>query len=142
MDFVESSKAQWDGRYSWGDENQSTQGLNLDGTKIVTNYEQYMGSNTRTFGTHIVNEARFGYTRLFNSIGTYLAFNTDVVSAIGIPNFPGGAPVTWGIPNVTLIGYSSIGDSTQGPYANTNNTLQFLSNLPRLNANHPFRLSS
>src|SRR5690349_7335879 len=34
MDFVESSKSQWFGRYSWGDENQSSQGLNLSGTKI------------------------------------------------------------------------------------------------------------
>ena len=79
MDFVESAKSQWSGRYSWGDENQSNQGLTLDGTKIVTNYEQYMGSNTRTFSPNMVNEARFGYTRFFNSIGTFLAFNTDVV---------------------------------------------------------------
>ena len=107
MDFVESAKSQWAGRYSWGDENQANQGLTLDGTKIITNYEQYMGSNTRVITPNLVNEARFGYNRFFNSIGTYLAFNTDVVSQIGIPNFPGGAPVTWGIPNVTLIGYSS-----------------------------------
>src|SRR5205807_8136831 len=111
MDFVESSKSQWSGRYSWGDENQANQGLTLDGTKIVTNYEQYMGSNTRTITPNLVNEARFGYTRFFNSIGTLLAFNKDVVSQVGIPGFPGGDPVTWGIPNVTLIGYRSIGDS-------------------------------
>src|SRR5450432_786907 len=136
MDFIESSKSQWAGRYSWGDENQAQQGLTLDGTKIVTNYEQYMGSNTRTFSPDIVNEARFGYTRFFNSIGTYLAFNTDVVSQIGIPNFPGGIPVTWGIPNVTLIGYSSIGDSTEGPYANSNNSLQFIDNLSWIKGKH------
>ena len=51
MDFVESSKSQWSGRYSWGDENQASQGLTLDGTKIITNYEQYMGSNTRVITT-------------------------------------------------------------------------------------------
>ena len=142
MDFVESSKSQWTGRYSWGDENQSTQGLTLDGTKIITNYEQYMGSNTRTFTPNLVNEARFGYTRFFNSIGTYLAFNTDVVSQIGIPNFPGGAPVTWGIPNVTLINYSAIGDSTEGPYANNNNTLQFVDNLSWIKGKHTFRFGA
>lgn len=139
MDFVESSKSQWAGRYSWGDENQATEGLTLDGTKIVTNYEQYMGSNTRTFTPNIVNEARFGYTRFYNSIGTYLAFNTDVVSKIGIPNFPGGTPVTWGIPNITLLNYSSIGDSTEGPYANTNNSLQFIDNLSWIKGKHTFR---
>jgi hypothetical protein len=139
MDFVESSKSQWSGRYSWGDENQASQGINLDGTKIFTNYEQYMGSNTRTFTPNLVNEARFGYTRLFNSIGTYLAFTTDVVSQIGIPNFPGGPPVTWGIPNITLRNYSSIGDSTEGPYANNNNTLQLVDNLSWIRGKHTFR---
>jgi hypothetical protein len=142
MDFVESSKSQWAGRYSWGDENQSTQGLTLDGTKIITNYEQYMGSNTRVITPNLVNEARFGYNRFFNSIGTYLAFNTDVVSEIGIPNFPGGAPVTWGIPNVTLIGYSSIGDSTEGPYANNNTTMQFVNNLSWVRGKHAFRFGA
>ncbi len=142
MDFVESSKSQWAGRYSWGDENQASQGLTLDGTKILTNYEQYMGSNTRVITPNVVNEARFGYNRFFNSIGTYLAFNTDVVSQIGIPNFPGGAPVTWGIPNVTLIGYSSIGDSTEGPYANNNNTLQFVDNLSWVRGKHTLRFGA
>jgi Carboxypeptidase regulatory-like domain len=142
MDFIESSKSQWSGRYSWGDENQSSQGLTLDGTKIITNYEQYMGSNTRTFTPNLVNEARFGYTRFFNSIGTYLAFNTDVVSQIGIPNFPGGLPVTWGIPNITLANYNSIGDSTEGPYANMNNTLQFVDNLSWIKGKHTFRFGA
>ena len=49
MDYVESSKSTWAGRYSWGDENESSPGLNLNGTKLVTNLEQYMGSNTRVF---------------------------------------------------------------------------------------------
>ncbi|MDQ2900495.1 MAG: carboxypeptidase regulatory-like domain-containing protein [Acidobacteriota bacterium] len=139
MDFVESAKSQWAGRYSWGDENSSTEGLTLDGNKLITNYEQYMGSNTRTFTPNIVNEARFGYTRFFNSIGTFLAFNKDVVSTIGIPGFPGGAPVTWGIPNVTINNYSSIGDSTEGPYANNNNTLQFIDTLSWVRGKHTFR---
>ena len=43
MDFVESSKSQWTGRYSWGDENQASQGLSITGSKILTNYEQYLG---------------------------------------------------------------------------------------------------
>jgi len=34
FDFVESSKSQWMGRYNWGDENQSTQGINRAGTKV------------------------------------------------------------------------------------------------------------
>jgi hypothetical protein len=139
MDFVESPKSQWTGRYSWGDENQANQGLNLDGTKIITNYEQYMGSNTRTFTPNLVNEARFGYTRFFNSIGTYLAFGTDVSGSIGIPNFPKQLPVAYGIPNVTIVNFSSIGDSTEGPYANNNNSTQFIDTLSWIHGAHTFR---
>ena len=139
MDFVESSKSQWSGRYSWGDENQANTGINLDGTKTVTNFEQYMGSNTRTFTPSTVNEARFGYSRFFNSTGTYLAFTRDVVSEIGIPGLKGGDPVQWGIPNVTLINYSGIGDSTEGPYANDNNTVQFLDNFSWVHGKHTVR---
>jgi hypothetical protein len=139
MDFVQSPKSQWSGRYSWGDENQANQGLTLDGTKILTNFEQYMGSNTWAFSPTIVNEARYGYTRFFNSIGTYLAYTTDVVSAVGIPGLNPGAPVQWGIPNVTLNNYTAIGDSTEGPYANDNNTLQIVDNLSIIHGAHTFR---
>jgi hypothetical protein len=139
MDYVESAKSQWSGRYSWGDENQSSQGISLDGTKILTNVEEYMGSNTRMLSPNMVNEARYGYTRFFNSIGTFLAFQTDVVSQIGIPGLNPGDPVQWGIPNVTINNYASIGDTTEGPYANDNNTMQLADNLSIVHGKHTFR---
>ena len=139
MDYVESAKSQWSGRYSWGDENQSNQGISLDGTKILTNVEEYMGSNTRMLSPNMVNEARYGYTRFYNSIGTFLAFQTDVVSQIGIPGLNPGPPVQWGIPNVTLNNYSGFGDTTEGPYANDNNTLQLSDNLSIVHGKHTFR---
>jgi hypothetical protein len=140
MDFVESPKSQWAGRYSWGDENQSNTVLTLDGTKILTNFEQYMGSNTRTFSPTVVNEARYGYTRFYNSIGTLLAFQTNVVGAVGIPGLNAGEPVQWGIPNVTLANYQRLGDDTEGPYANDNNTLQLTDNLSIIHGAHTLRL--
>src|ERR1051326_5090350 len=108
LDYNESSKSQWMGRYSWGDENQTTQTLNLAGTKVITNYEQYTASNTRTFTPNLVNEARtftpnlvnearFGYSRFYNFLGTLLAFDNDVVSTVGIPGQKSVAPVAWGI---------------------------------------------
>jgi carboxypeptidase family protein len=142
MDYVESAKSQWTGRYSWGDENQANTGINLDGTKTLTNFEQYMGSNTRTFTPNIVNEARFGYTRFYNSTGTYLAFTRDVVTEVGIPGLKPGDPVQWGIPNVTLINYSGLGDSTEGPYANDNNTLQFIDNFSWIRGKHTLRFGA
>jgi hypothetical protein len=141
MDFVESGKSQWSGRYSWGDENSITTGLNIAGSKILTNYEQYAASNTRTFTPNVVNEARYGYTRFYNSIGTRAAFETDVVGAVNIPGLKSGPPVTWGIPSVTFsgTGFAGIGDSTEGPYANDNNTLQLVDKLSWIRGKHTFR---
>jgi hypothetical protein len=141
LDYNQSSKSQWMGRYSWGDENQATQGLNRAGTKILTNYEQYAATNTRTFTPTLVNEARFGYSRFYNSIGTLLAFDTDVVSNLALPNQKSGPPVTWGIPSVTFngTGFSGVGDSTEGPFANDNNTLQLVDKLSWIRGKHTFR---
>lgn len=141
LDFNESSKSQWSGRYNWGDENTSTQALNLAGTKVLTNYEQYTGSNTRTITTHLVNEARFGYTRFFNSLGTLSAGSLDVISDIGIPGQNSGAPITWGIPNVVFSGaggLSAIGDANDGPFAIDDNTLQFVNKLSWVHGKHTF----
>ena len=85
MDYVESSKSTWTGRYSWGDENSSSPGLNLNGTKLLTNFEQYMGTNTRVLSPSTVTETRFGYTRFFNSVGTLLAGVRNVVDELKIP---------------------------------------------------------
>jgi len=140
LDFIESPKSQWMGRYNWGDENLSTQGLNLAGTKVLTNYEQYTGSNTRTLTSNLVNDARFGYTRFFNSLGTLSAGSLDVVSSIGIPGQKPGDPITWGIPNVVFNGggFSAIGDANDGPFAINNNSLQFVDKLSWIHGKHTF----
>lgn len=138
LDYIESSKSQWMGRYNWGDENQSTQNLNKAGTKVLTNYEQYTGSNTRTLTPALVNDARFGYSRFFNSLGTLSAYATNVVADLGIPGQNAGAPVTWGIPNVNFTGFTGIGDANDGPYANNNNTLQFVDRLSWVHGKHNF----
>ena len=69
IDFVESSKSQWMGRYNWGDEDTSTQALNLAGTKVLTHYKQFTGSNTRTLTNNLINDARFGYTQFLQLSG-------------------------------------------------------------------------
>ena len=129
MDFVESAKSQWSGRYSWGDENQTNDTINVSGAKIITNYEQYMGSNTRILSANLLNEARFGYSRFYNSLGASAQGSVNIVDQLKLPNLPPGPPVTWGIPSVTLTGYSAFGDNSDGPYQNDNNTTQFIDNL-------------
>ena len=135
-DFNESSSSQWMGRYNWGDDTQSSQGIGLAGSKTITNYKQWGGSNTRTLSSTLVNDARFGYTKFFNSIGTLSAFTNDVVGDLKIPNLKSGDPVTWGIPDVSFTGFNDIGDANDGPFAVDNNTLQFVDKLTWLKGRH------
>jgi hypothetical protein len=141
MDFVESAKSQWTGRYSWGDENSSNTGISITGGKILTNYEQYLGTNTRTLSPTLVNEARFGYTRLSNSLGTYSAYNVDTVTALGVPNLQPGAPVSWGVPLASFAGdgFVAIGDTQDGPYFINDNTLQLVDNVSWTHGKHSLR---
>jgi hypothetical protein len=140
FDFVESSNSQWFGRYSWGDENQLVEQLRLNGDKIVTNFNQYMVSNTRVLSPTVVNEARFGYTQFYNTTGPELAFTRDVVGELGIPGLASGPAVQWGIPNVSLQGvYAGFGNSSEGPYENNNSSLQFLNNTSIIAGKHTIK---
>ena len=141
MDFVESPQSQWTGRYSWGSEDQSSTGISITGSKIVTGYEQYLGTNTRAFTPSLVNEARFGYTRLSNSTGTRSAYVTDSVTALGIPNLQPGPPVAWGVPFASFAGdgFVAIGDTQDGPYFINDNVLQLVDNVSWTRGKHSFR---
>jgi len=148
-DYFESQKSQWAFRYSRGKEDIVSTGLLGAGSKIVTNYYQYMGSNTWTLTPHIVNEARFGYSHFFNSTGLLSAFTTDVVTPLGIPGLKGGAASTWGIPSVgwqsassaTKPIWSAFGDQGgDGPYVVTDPTWQIVDNVSWIKGKHSMRL--
>jgi len=141
MDFVESAKSQWSGRYSWGSEVQKNGALSITGTKITTGYEQYLGSNTRILSPNIVNEARFGYSRIFNAISTADAFTVNTVGTLGIPNLVAGPPVQWGVPNATFSGdgFSGLGDGSDDPYQIADNTAQVVDNLSWIKGKHTFK---
>jgi hypothetical protein len=138
-DFIESDRSSWAGRYSWADEVQLTPGLKLNGTKLLTTARQVMVSNTRTLSTSIVNEARFGYNKFFNSLGRELAGQRDVVKELAIPGVDSGPPIAWGIPSIAIQGFAGFGDDSEGPYVNNNKTFQFIDNLSWTKGSHSFR---
>jgi len=153
-DYIQSQKIQYAFRYSSGKEDILSTGLLGAGSKIFTQYYQYMGSNTWTFTPHIVNEARFGYSHFFNSLGLLSAYTTDVVSSLNIPGLSGGAASTWGIPAVALesgpagttpsiwAGGSSTGfgdTGGDGPYVVTDPTTSFVDNVSWVRGKHSLR---
>ncbi len=152
-DFIQSQKSQYAFRYSSGNEDILSTGLLGAGSKIVTNYYQYMGSNTWTLTPTVVNEARFGYTHFFNSLGLLSAYTTDVVDLVKIPGLTGGLPSTWGIPAVSFAsgptgttksiwggasgGFGDLGGD--GPYVVTDPTWQIVDNVSWVKGKHSFR---
>ena len=149
-DYYQSVKSQFGFRYSSGKEQIINTGLMGAGSKIVTNYYQYMGSNTWTLTPHIVNEARFGYSNFFNSTGLLSAFTHDVVDEIKIPGLSGGDPSTWGIPSMgwqagptgtTKNIWSGFGDQGgDGPYVVTDPTWQIVDNIGWVKGKHSLRI--
>ena len=141
MDYVESAKSQWAGRYSWCSEVQKSGSLGVTGTKVTTGCEQYLGSNTRILSPNVVNEARFGHTRMFNAITTADAFSDNAVGALGIPNIAPGAPVQWGIPEASFAGdgFYQIGDGSDDPYQIADNTTQAVDNISWIHGKHTFK---
>jgi len=101
-----------------GDDNQLNEAIRQNGSRLVTNYEQYMVTNTRVFTSTLV------------TTGPEVAFSRDVVTELAIPGLAGGLPVQWGIPGVGFTdGYSRFGNDSEGPYENKNTSLQLINNL-------------
>jgi hypothetical protein len=140
IDFNESTNSQWFGRYSWTGENGLTPGITSnDGSTLVTHANQWVVSNTRVFSSTKVNEARFGYSSIFNQIGQQLAGVTNVDAAIGVPvSLPTGN--LWGIPNVSLTNsLTSFGNPTNGPYVIDDKYYQWMDNFSWIHGKHSFR---
>ena len=141
IDFTESSKSQWFGRYSWTDESTLTPGITTnDGQTLYTRASQWVFSNVRVFSPTKVNEARFGYSSLFNNITQQLAGVENVDSEIGVP-----VSVTdknsWGIPNIQLTNnLTSFGNPTSSPFQINDKVFQFVDNYSWTIGKHSLRM--
>ena len=143
IDFNESSKSQWFGRYSWNDESQfaatPTLGLN-DGNVLYTRASQWVLSNVRTISPTKVNEARFGYNSLFNNITQQLAGIEDVSGELGMP-VKVTDPNSWGIPNINFLqnNVTSWGNPTSSPFQINDKYYQFVDNFSWVLGKHSLR---
>jgi hypothetical protein len=139
MDLVQSSKSSWMGRYSYGNESEITPALMLNGTKLSTSVHQVAVGNTLTLSPTLLNEFRFGYNYLFNTFGRELAFERDVVTELSIPGLSQSPPEAWGIPSVSITGFSAFGDNTEGPYTIRDHTFEFNDNVSWIRGRHSLK---
>jgi hypothetical protein len=117
IDFNESAKSQWFGRFGWTDDFTVLPQLPLSGTTIYTTSKQYMASNTCVLSPTKVNEFRFGYSRLINNNAQELSGKRDVVKELGLP-YATLDPPSWGIPTFSgfNLGLSAFGNNSNGPF--------------------------
>jgi hypothetical protein len=139
IDFVESTRSSWFGRFSWQDEHQVQPALKLNGTNLLVNVKQAMISNTRILSPTFVNEFRFGYNGFFDSYGRELAYKRNVVKELGIPLLSDPVPSAWGIPFVSISGFNAFGDQTDGPYVTNDHAFQWIDSVSWIRGTHSIR---
>ncbi len=142
IDFNESAKSQWFGRYSWNDEStlENTGQITDDGETLYTRAGQWVLSNVRTFSPAKVNEARFGYNSLFNNITQQLAGKENVNQELGMPVKPAD-PNSYGIPNIALSqNLASFGNPTSSPFQIDDKYFQWVDNFSWVIGKHSLRM--
>jgi Carboxypeptidase regulatory-like domain len=141
IDFNESERSQWFGRYSWTSEDTVTPGITTnDGQTLQTTASQWVLSNVRIFSPTKVNEARFGYSSLFNNITQQLAGIENVDAELGVP-----VTITdknsWGIPNIQLTNnLTSFGNPTSSPFQIDDKIFQGVDNFSWTIGRHSLRM--
>src|SRR5262249_24361655 len=107
-----------------------------------TRVHQVMIGNTLTLSPTLVNEFRFGYNSFYNTFGRELAFERDVVKELNIPGVVDYPPEAWGIPAVSITGFSGFGDNTEGPSTNRNHAFEFNDNVSWIRGRHSFKVGA
>jgi hypothetical protein len=141
IDFVESAKSSWYGRYSWGAEADTTRLIGSSGSAVDTQPRQEMISNSRILSPSIVNEFRFSQTGFGNSFADYLANVTNVTAPLNIPGV-NPPPIAWGIPALGINTFSTLGDSVTGPYTINDHIFQWVDNVSWTKGKHTFRFGA
>jgi len=87
----------------------------LTGTGNVSGLSHVLGqqavfNETHTFGLHLLNDARLGYTRRSNNIAG-ASVTGPASAALGIPGIPSGSAFSNALPLFTIVGFQQLGSS-------------------------------
>ena len=139
LDFIENQNSSWFFRHSISHElGYDPYPIPNQGITTDTDIGQGVLTNTRTFGSNKVNDARFGLSRLQNGHISPRAGVQNVVKELGI-NLPTDNPLYWGVPNLTITGLSGFGEESDAPFINYDTTIQFVDNFSWTVGKHSFK---
>ena len=112
VDYQMSTNLSWFGRWNYDKDADYTPSTFIhQGGFVATRPDQVAAGGTQILGSHLVNDARFGWNRFVNNLTGYNAYKTDInTTQLKIPSInPSNNPAFWGIPTVSVAGYSSFG---------------------------------
>jgi hypothetical protein len=139
VDWQESSKSNWFGRYSWSDEALTTAAsFPSDNSITPTKVQQEVVSNTRILRSSTVNEFRFGHNQFFNDVAHTFSYNRDIAKELGIPGLVAISPAAFGVPSVG-IGQGVSGFGGADAWTTRNHTFQFLDNISIVKGKHTIK---
>src|SRR4051794_7552884 len=140
IDWNQSTKSTWFGRFSWGNDLQVPASTFLsDAQHVETTVRQGMLSNALILSNAIVNESRFAWNQFNNDLVGYYANTKNVQADLGINGLYAASPLAYGPPAVTLGGgVNSFGGVT--PWVTRNNTFQFMDNVSIVHGRHSLKM--
>ena len=150
IDFVESAKSNWYGRFSWGTEAQSNSAVGGTGSRVSTEPSQQMISNSRVFTPTLVNEFRAAHVGFANSVATFMANVRNIPAELKIPGFNPPLASEWGVPTLNIntftVGGNAVGsffgDNSAGPFVNNDHFFQFVDNISWVRGKHALRFGA
>ena len=96
-------------------------------------------SETHTFSSTLINEARFGYSRLRTSSQPPSALLSGIPAKYGIQGIPQTAQ-NGGLPDIDISGLTSLGAGAfASPNRRISDTYQFTENLTKIHGGHSFK---
>ncbi len=102
-----------------------------------TNYTNFVLRDTHTFSANVINDARAGFHRRYSP--GVIPVNHTSLSSLGFKEVIPDDPANSGPPWIIISGYSSFGNTIQGPQTRADNTWQYADTLSWVKGSHAFK---
>jgi hypothetical protein len=141
LDHTLAPSSEWSFRYSFGDRRlfEPFTGVSFPlvpgyGDNVPSRAQNAMLGETHVFTPGLLNEIRAGFDRV--SLGVFQQdFGHDVNGAVGLPELSSNRR-DFGLTEISVTGFSPLGDETNNPQHGTTNVYELIDNLSYMRGRH------